>query len=70
MIGWIWHTPTVGLNVRIKFYGGHHRQISYRRIFSVWDILKKLMYRDAVTTQKDEIARLHAACTSVDPKLQ
>ncbi|GFU40594.1 TPR_REGION domain-containing protein [Trichonephila clavipes] len=27
----------------------------------------ELVYRDAVTTQMDSVARLHAACTSVDP---
>ncbi|GBN06817.1 hypothetical protein AVEN_115949-1 [Araneus ventricosus] len=34
--------------------------------FFLWDHLKELVYRDVVTTQMDLVARLHAACTSVD----
>ncbi|GBO31699.1 hypothetical protein AVEN_1213-1 [Araneus ventricosus] len=30
---------------------------------------KELGYRDVVTTQMDLVARLHAACTSVDPAM-
>ncbi|GFW39780.1 uncharacterized protein TNCV_2419461 [Trichonephila clavipes] len=36
-------------------------------IFFLWDHLKELVYRDVVKTQMDLVARLHAACTSVDP---
>ncbi|GBL81889.1 hypothetical protein AVEN_50489-1 [Araneus ventricosus] len=37
--------------------------------FILWGHLKKLVYRDVVTTQMDLVARLHAACTSVDPAM-
>ncbi|GFW39506.1 uncharacterized protein TNCV_3908151 [Trichonephila clavipes] len=40
---------------------------SYTLDFFLWGHLKELVYRDVVTTQKDLGARLHAACTSVDP---
>ncbi|GFW34968.1 DUF4817 domain-containing protein [Trichonephila clavipes] len=35
--------------------------------FFLWDHLKELVYRDSVTTLMSLVARLHAACTSVDP---
>ncbi|GFU31811.1 uncharacterized protein TNCV_1176741 [Trichonephila clavipes] len=35
--------------------------------FFLWGHLKELVYRDVVTTQMDLVARLHAACTLVDP---
>ncbi|GBL89022.1 hypothetical protein AVEN_255173-1 [Araneus ventricosus] len=37
--------------------------------FFLWGHLKELVYRDVVTTQMDLVARLHAACTSVDPSM-
>ncbi|GBN84190.1 hypothetical protein AVEN_229214-1 [Araneus ventricosus] len=37
--------------------------------FFLWGHLKELVYRDIVTTQMDLVARLHAACTSVDPAM-
>ncbi|GBM94737.1 hypothetical protein AVEN_45887-1 [Araneus ventricosus] len=37
--------------------------------FFLWGHLKELVYRDVVTTQMDFVARLHAACTSVDPAM-
>ncbi|GFY30729.1 uncharacterized protein TNCV_3118891 [Trichonephila clavipes] len=36
-------------------------------VFFLWGHLKELVYRDVVTTQMNLVARLHAACTSVDP---
>ncbi|GBM77684.1 hypothetical protein AVEN_28574-1 [Araneus ventricosus] len=40
---------------------------SYTVGFFLWGHLKELVYRDVVTTQMDLVARLHAACTWVDP---
>ncbi|GFU69567.1 uncharacterized protein TNCV_1351271 [Trichonephila clavipes] len=37
--------------------------------FFRWVYLKELVHWDVVTTQSDEIGRLHAACTSVDTSL-
>ncbi|GBN96819.1 hypothetical protein AVEN_183665-1, partial [Araneus ventricosus] len=42
---------------------------SYTVGFFLWGHLKELVYRDVVTTQMDLVARLHAACTSVDPAM-
>ncbi|GFX65720.1 uncharacterized protein TNCV_4094121 [Trichonephila clavipes] len=35
--------------------------------FFQWGHLKELVYRDVVTSQMDLIARMHVACTLVDP---
>ena len=34
--------------------------------FFLWSHLKELVYREKVTTETDVVARLNAACTSVD----
>ncbi|GFU24979.1 uncharacterized protein TNCV_2844731 [Trichonephila clavipes] len=65
VIGWTLHTPDVRSDVRIMFYDLHVHQILHRWIF-LWSHFKELVYPDIVTTQM-EVARLHAACTSVDP---
>ncbi|GFY06041.1 uncharacterized protein TNCV_3863451 [Trichonephila clavipes] len=35
--------------------------------FFLWSHLKELVHRDVVTAQMDLVARMHAACISVDP---
>ncbi|GFV41402.1 hypothetical protein TNCV_3090121 [Trichonephila clavipes] len=37
--------------------------------FCPWGIIKELVFSDKETTQTDLVARLHAACTSVDSAL-
>ncbi|GFV71432.1 uncharacterized protein TNCV_4564161 [Trichonephila clavipes] len=58
--------PGRWIEPEVLFYGRQDRQISYLWIFFFLGNLKKLMYRDVVTTQIDEVTHLHVACTSVD----
>ncbi|GBL77170.1 hypothetical protein AVEN_12794-1 [Araneus ventricosus] len=66
VVGWIWNTPAAGSDVGVRFYGRHVRQLLHRWIFPMGPS-KELVYRDVVTAQMDLVARLHAACTWVDP---
>ncbi|GFV38856.1 hypothetical protein TNCV_2814721 [Trichonephila clavipes] len=51
--------------MEVLFYG-HHEHHTLLRRFSLWGNLKNLVRRDVVTILMDEVARLHAVCSSMD----